>query len=243
MHILKTLGKLLVGVIAALVLAVSALAVARWGLDLYARRQVSGTLTFEPAALPATDYQVGPFIVTWDDGDGGWLRIVHSDAPGKVLWATLPGRSFIAAARGVETVTESRGHFTVKDSLREVLAHQTIDSITFPFGETGAGPSDSLVIRGRLQAGPGGADRPPNTAYTLTFTAVDENQLAFELEIHNDAVNRTFLTYASDPDERFFGFGEQFTHLDMKGRWLPIFVTEQGIGRGAQPITLGADLT
>ena len=243
MHILKTLGKLLVGVIAALVLAVSALAVARWGLDLYARRQVSGTLTFEPAALPATDYQVGPFIVTWDDGDGGWLRIVHSDAPGKVLWATLPGRSFIAAARGVEAVSESRGHFTVKDSLREVLAHQTIDSITFPFGETGAGPSDSLVIRGRLQAGPGGADRPPNTAYTLTFTAVDENQLAFELEIHNDAVNRTFLTYASDPDERFFGFGEQFTHLDMKGRWLPIFVTEQGIGRGAQPITLGADLT
>ncbi len=242
-RILKTLGKLVVGVIAAVVLSASALAAARWGVDLYARRQVSGTLTFEPAVLPGTDYQVGPFIVTWDDGDGGRLQVVHGDAPEKVLWATLPGRSFIAAARGVETVTESRGHFTVKDSLREVLAHQTVDSITLSSGEAGAGPRDGLVIRGRLDAGPGRAERPPHTTYTLTFTAVDENQLAFELEIHNGAMNRTFLTYASDPDEHFFGFGEQFTHLDMKGRWLPIFVTEQGIGRGAQPITLGADLT
>ena len=29
----------------------------------------------------------------------------------------------------------------------------------------------------------------------------------------------------------------------MKGRRLPIFCTEQGVGRGEQPVTLGADLT
>ncbi len=55
--------------------------------------------------------------------------------------------------------------------------------------------------------------------------------------------NRLYLTYASTLDEHFFGFGEQFSHVDMKGKRLPIFVMEQGIGRGQQPITLAADLT
>lgn len=35
------------------------------------------------------------------------------------------------------------------------------------------------------------------------------------------------LTYASDPAERFFGFGEQFSHFDLKGKKVPILVQEQ----------------
>ncbi|OIT08222.1 PREDICTED: uncharacterized protein LOC109227727 [Nicotiana attenuata] len=54
--------------------------------------------------------------------------------------------------------------------------------------------------------------------------------------------NRICLTYASERNERFFGFGEQFSHLDFKGKRVPIFVQEQGIGRGDQPITFAANL-
>ncbi|KAK8541975.1 hypothetical protein V6N13_137453 [Hibiscus sabdariffa] len=54
--------------------------------------------------------------------------------------------------------------------------------------------------------------------------------------------NRVCLTYASEENERFFGFGEQFSHMDLKGRRVPIFVQEQGIGRGDQPITFAANL-
>ncbi|KAJ1405215.1 Glycoside hydrolase family 31 [Sesbania bispinosa] len=54
--------------------------------------------------------------------------------------------------------------------------------------------------------------------------------------------NRVWLTYASDEDERFYGFGEQFSHMNFKGKRVPIFVQEQGIGRGDQPITLAANL-
>jgi alpha-glucosidase len=54
--------------------------------------------------------------------------------------------------------------------------------------------------------------------------------------------NRVYLTYSSLAGERFFGFGTQYTHFDLKGRKVPIFVQEQGIGRGAQPITLAARL-
>ncbi|KAL2619917.1 hypothetical protein R1flu_000122 [Riccia fluitans] len=55
-------------------------------------------------------------------------------------------------------------------------------------------------------------------------------------------LNRIQLTYSSNKGERFFGFGEQFSHFDMKGRRIPIFVQEQGIGRGDQPITALANM-
>ncbi|KAL6009824.1 hypothetical protein ACLOJK_000254 [Asimina triloba] len=54
--------------------------------------------------------------------------------------------------------------------------------------------------------------------------------------------NRIFITYTSQEDERFYGFGEQFSHMEFKGKRVPIFVQEQGIGRGDQPITLAANL-
>ncbi|GJN37910.1 hypothetical protein PR202_gb26910 [Eleusine coracana subsp. coracana] len=54
--------------------------------------------------------------------------------------------------------------------------------------------------------------------------------------------NRVFLTYASSKDERFYGFGEQFSRMEFKGRRVPVLVQEQGIGRGDQPITFAANL-
>ena len=55
-------------------------------------------------------------------------------------------------------------------------------------------------------------------------------------------LNRVLLTYASHAGERFFGFGEQFSCFDLKGRRVPIMVQEQGLGRGDQPITAAANL-
>ncbi|GLT40827.1 hypothetical protein SLA2020_149320 [Shorea laevis] len=54
--------------------------------------------------------------------------------------------------------------------------------------------------------------------------------------------NKVCLTYASEGNEIFFGFGEQFSHMDFKGKRVPIFVQEQGIGRGDQPATFAANL-
>uniref|UniRef100_A0A0D9UZG3 Glycoside hydrolase family 31 N-terminal domain-containing protein n=1 Tax=Leersia perrieri TaxID=77586 RepID=A0A0D9UZG3_9ORYZ len=54
--------------------------------------------------------------------------------------------------------------------------------------------------------------------------------------------NRVFVTFASTSDERFYGFGEQFSRMEFKGRRVPVLVQEQGIGRGDQPITFAANL-
>eukprot|EP00850_Spirogloea_muscicola_P019883 SM000201S05939 [mRNA] locus=s201:244976:249625:- [translate_table: standard] len=59
---------------------------------------------------------------------------------------------------------------------------------------------------------------------------------------HLPVINRVQLTYLTSPAESFFGFGEQFSHFDMKGRRIPVLVQEQGLGRGDQPITAAANL-
>ncbi|XP_014491147.1 uncharacterized protein LOC106753805 [Vigna radiata var. radiata] len=69
-----------------------------------------------------------------------------------------------------------------------------------------------------------------------------EDEIADLDIIKPEEFNRVWLTYASDEKERFYGFGEQFSHMNFKGKRVPIFVQEQGIGRGDQPITLAANL-
>ena len=45
------------------------------------------------------------------------------------------------------------------------------------------------------------------------------------------------MIFASNAEERVFGFGEQFSAFDFKGKRVPIMVDEQGLSRGAQPLT------
>jgi hypothetical protein len=77
-------------------------------------------------------------------------------------------------------------------------------------------------------------------AYVTVSSAEEEKE---EMKVAEPAqFNRVCLTYSSEGNERFYGFGEQFSHMDFKGKRVPILVQEQGIGRGDQPITLAANL-
>ena len=43
--------------------------------------------------------------------------------------------------------------------------------------------------------------------------------------------------YGSEADEGFFGFGQQYSRWDLKGSKVPVIISEQGVGRGLQPLT------
>ena len=58
----------------------------------------------------------------------------------------------------------------------------------------------------------------------------------------NLAVGVTELVLSCDSGIRFFGGGEQFSHVELTGKKVPFLVEENGIGRGDQPATRTANM-
>lgn len=198
-------------------------------------KPIWGTLHIEPTVESDT-LRTGEFAVQWNADGGGSLEIRPADDRQRLLWATVPGMAFVGAAVAQEAVHEERGSFTIRDDRQQLCRKQTVESID---------GGQQVVVAGRLTC-----DDGESWTYRLTLHSDDPEHVAFDLQVPGAASshskgnrpNRLFLTYASQADERFYGLGEQFTHLNLKGRRVPIFTQEQGIGRGAQPITLAVDL-
>lgn len=200
--------------------------------------QLRGRLTFVEPFAPAGISQIGEHQAEWTTANGGQLAIRSDER--KILWESIPGQPFVGAALGQETVTEQRGMFFFAENRQIVCPDQSVDLIsddetsqaTTISGHLFCNNGETLLYNLYLAPGP----QPNSLDMSLWLQDPQTNQPA-------EKFNRIFLTYASSPAEHFFGFGEQFTYFDMKGKKVPIWVSEQGVGRGEQPITTGANLT
>jgi len=179
------------------------------------------------ATLPEGTTAVGEFLVTVDapDGEPASIRVAHRSDPSRVLWETTADGVFVEAAQAEADVVEERGSFTITDNETLRCSETTVTDTTVV--------DDTLVVMGTVDG-----DEPAcGVGFTLTFAAESANQIGFDLALDDAAFNRTILRYAVGEEERFFGFGEQFTFVDVTGKEVPILTQEQGIGRGQEPLT------
>ena len=189
----------------------------------------SGAIRFSRGVVGRI-FQLGEFFVDVASQSSPTIRVYHGRNRGHVLWETLPGQPFILAGHGDSKVTQWRGSFTVLDQKgQKECTSQTIDRL-FQKDDT------TLVIQGTLEG------RFCQADYTFEMRPEASKRLGFAVTVHPqdseaEDVNRVFLRYKSHHEEEFYGFGEQFTHFNLKGRKVPILAQEQGHLRGLLPWT------
>ncbi len=189
----------------------------------------------------AITYQSGPYSVVFQPDTLPTLQILRDE----IVWSSpkSPGLSFVSVAELQQQVTQDGGtfsfKFTTKDECNdlEITENGTRDSHD---PKTGVYPQVYFV--GKLCG---------KVNFELTFQAVDVpdssrtepwTHLQFNLSLLNALnYNQLRLSYGSAADEHFYGFGAQYSQFDMKGRNLPLFLSEQGVGRGLEPLTIVLD--
>lgn len=198
---------------------------------------------FTQAVYAGTSYTTGVYTISYDEAQLPMLRIY--DAAGRVVWfSSAANRTLVAAAQVQEDVMQIGGDFTFNTKTEQVCTDTNIT-------KTGSLPSQNgnplVFFEGTLCNGSvtfqltfqdaivyGPAERSNREEQVYVF-----HHLFFNVTLMDPArkFNRLRLVYGCERDEQLYGFGAQYSKLNVKGSRLPVFLSEQGVGRGLQPIT------
>ena len=187
----------------------------------------SGSLT---VSVSEASYTLGTFHISLTQAQ---LKI--SSDQNQTVWESVSGKNFLAGGRADLIAEENRGSFTIEERVETPYRHQTIDSVTLE--------SNSTVLRFSGLVSLFDDSQLISAAYNFTLESDpsdSEGILRFSLVFSDSSsidVNYLELQFASEWEERFYGFGEQFTHLNLAGKEIPVLTQEQGIGRGKPIIT------
>ncbi len=202
-----------------------------------------GRLLLSEGVRPGS-WRLGAFDVVLEPSR---LVLRHPAAPAGIAMASRG--AFAASVRGDVRFTGLAGHLGIDERVRARLADQVLEAAALDGGE--------LRFSGRF-VGPGERGSP----FVAAFRAVDDETLELELGLVGpgaraapEAVRHgatgghvpapgpwAELLWERRAGTTVVGGGVQFSHIDLAGRRLPILTVEQGVGRGAQPLTLLAEL-
>lgn len=161
----------------------------------------------------------------FDSSDEARLTIAHADEPDRLLWASPSGESFLSAAHGEPSVEFGSGSFLIQDEQDDPCTAQTLTEA--------AKDGDGVTLSGELDD----CDVP----YELHLEALSEDRLRMHLSLGDEGadqgLNRLRMQFTSNQEEKFFGLGAQYSRYDLKHEIVPVWVQEQGIGRGLEPLS------
>lgn len=152
--------------------------------------------------------------------------LIHQTQP--ILSIPLD-QPFLRAASSTPDVKERYGFFNFNEQFEARCQQPTVDTIITA--------RRHLRIEGKLCQQP----------FVLRIWAIDGRQAWVNItlpttEAEQPIYNRLYFTYTMPPDEAVLGLGEQYSHNNLNGQRVPIWVQEQGIGAGDQPITAIANV-
>ena len=173
-------------------------------------------------------YATGPFQVVFDPDNTPVIQVMQNQ---RTVWFTSRTNfSFVSTANVQENISQNGGVYAITNKVLQECA-----SVEILANGTHSTTAENVVyFTGSLC---------DEAQFRLTFQAVDVvdkttkfTHLVFNLSV-SSKYNQVRLMYGCEQDEQFYGFGSQYSQLNMKGSRLPLFLSEQGVGRGLQPIT------
>ncbi|RCH90520.1 hypothetical protein CU097_010011 [Rhizopus azygosporus] len=179
-------------------------------------------------AVAHQEFSIGHFKIQVDPEA---IALVVKNGNGRVIWKSIHNEPFLSSTIGTDDIiTEGNGVFKVTERNERSTRIQTITKVEKT-------DKDTIKIHGGLGAK---LVLPTHMDYVFTFKEISHRQLQFDVQVtHRDPSMKDFrrliLTYESRPEEHFYGFGEQFSYVSLKGQKVPILVREQGDGTGSAP--------
>lgn len=180
---------------------------------------------------------LGKFLVSYDRLVDPVITVSRASDPNRIVWQSNSPFLLVANSTSLRAPI-SNGNYQLEErvDLNTLTNAQSINSNSFICD------SASVSFTGIL-TGPGTLFGPLDSYnYSFKYYIPDDLEpgiLNFQANITSftDKINRLYLSYAVEPDEGFYGFGESFTYVNLRDRAVPILVSEQGVGRGVQNLT------
>lgn len=133
---------------------------------------------------------------------------------------------FLLSGAGQLDWTDRRGHFTAESRLDNLQDTVSVSHVLV---------AGSIATVHGEASGDGTARQ-----FVLTLTG-DSHGL--DVDLHCPGAGFVCLRAELGDEEGVHGCGEQFTDFNLRGRALLLVAREQGVGRGAQPLTILAETT
>lgn len=213
--------------------------------------------------LADLEFEFGEFTLIVISGSAVHLLVYRRGASTPLAvppFRTPAGRAFLAARRGTYSARGRGGHLRPVESIVECFRHQFLAEAA----PTVLAGRPALRLRGHLakeardlEPSEPAMPAPDAVGYELRLVDVDGERLGIEVDLlpepHDEREGRaegepavgerlfTDLFWEQRPDAHVFGLGVQYSRLDMRGRAVPVLTAEQGVGRGAQPVTRYAE--
>lgn len=173
----------------------------------------------------------GPYEVVFeaDGSEHSTITVLLGD---HVAWSTSPAADLISAAQVEQHVQQHGGDYLISTKTLQECNRVSYDGLSSKPGE----PNTVISLTGKIC---------DEDKFAITFQAIpaaeEFTHLQFNVTLFSSRYNLLRLTYSCAEDEGFYGFGAQYTRLNAKHNRLPLFLSEQGVGRGEEPITVILD--